>query len=283
MRIRHLAVFAILAATSHAVSANDALRFGVVPQGSPADVLRAWTPVADALTDALGRPVVAETERDIPTFEACVQAGVYDIVYMNPYHYVIFDELTGYRAVAHRANALLNGLIVVREDSGLHALTDLEGLEIAFPSPAAFAASILQRAELRAAGISFTPIYTRSHSSAYLAVARGVLPAGAGVDRTLAAFSQNNEAFEDFRFIHVTNGYTPHPIAVSPRLGPETTERVAAILTALDEMRPDALEPLSISGFQRPSAKAYDDVRALPLSIEETGINLTSEPPCPSG
>lgn len=277
--------FSILAASLllvNAALADGALRFGIVPQGSAVEVLRAWEPVAAALSEAVGRPVVVETERDIPTFEACVHAGVYDIAYMNPYHYVVFSGQPGYRAIAHRDDQRLSGLIVVRADAPYQSLRDLDGLRIAFPSPAAFAASILQRAELTAAGVAFEPVYTRSHSSGYLAVARGALPAAAGVNRTLAAFAETHEEAAQLRVVHRTAGYTPHAIAVSDQVDEATAEALAQALTGLHDRAPDALLGLAIRAFARPAPDAYDDVRALSVPPAETGINMANEPPCPS-
>ncbi len=262
---------------------RDALLFGVVPQGAPAEVLAAWEPIADVLGQALGRPVAAVTAPDIPTFEACVHAGIYDIVYLNPYHYIVFSETTGYRAVAHRADARLKGLVIVGRNSPVTSLAELDGARIAFPSQAAFAASILVRAELQAAGIDFSPVYTRSHESGYLAVARDLLVATGGVNRTFGLFTSNHPDYGLLRVIHKTEGYTPHPIAVAGWLDDVTVEKIARTLTELHFTAPETLSLLAIGRFQRPAEDAYDDVRALAMPVEETGINLQGSPPCRSG
>ena len=283
--VRFWAVFLAVFLGLSAASAQDggALRFGVVPQGPPAEILAAWQPIAAALERDLGRPVEAVTTPDIPTFEACVHMGLYDIVYLNPYHYVVFSQTTGYRAVAHRADARLKGLIIVNQDSAVTSLAQLEGERIAFPSQAAFAASILVRAELRAAGIDYTPVYTRSHESGYLAVARDLLVAAGGVNRTFGIFTANNPDYGILRVIHQPDGYTPHPIAVAPRLNEQTVAQITQTLSGLHYTDPEALTLLAIGRFQSPQEGAYDDVRALAIPPEETGINLQGNPACRSG
>ena len=76
---------------------------------------------------------------------------------MNPYHYTTFSHTAGYRAFARQKNKKLKGLIVVRKSDSATNLKDLDGSKIAFPSPAAFGASVIPRAELQAKGVSFTP------------------------------------------------------------------------------------------------------------------------------
>ena len=82
---------------------------------------------------------------------------------MNPYHYVVASESPGYQAFAKVADKKIRGIFIVRKDSEISNLEGLSGATLAFPSPAAFAASILPRSELKNRGINFTPKYVNSH------------------------------------------------------------------------------------------------------------------------
>ncbi len=53
--------------------------------------------------------------------------------------------------------------MVVRKESAIHPLHDLSGKTLAFPAPAAFAASVLPRANLANNDIPFTAKYVSSH------------------------------------------------------------------------------------------------------------------------
>ena len=97
---------------------------------------------------------------------------------------MVFHTDSDYRAIGRQSDHKLRGVMVARKDSGIEELADLQDAVIAFPSPAAFGASVIPRAELRNAGISFTPRYGRSHDSVYQAVAKGLILAGGGVTRT---------------------------------------------------------------------------------------------------
>jgi phosphonate transport system substrate-binding protein len=136
-------------------------------------------------------------------------------------------------------------------------------MTLAFPAPAAFAASVLPRAHLRAEGIDFEARYVSSHDSVYLAVARGLFPAGGGVERTFEA--TDPAVREQLRVLWTTPGYTPHAIAARPGIGGDVRERVSAALIAMaaDEVGRAALEGLKVKGFEAAANSDWDDVRAL--------------------
>ena len=162
----------------------ESMSFGVVPQQSAAKLAALWTPVLSYLSDKTDIELRFETATDIPTFERRLLQGKYDVAYMNPYHFTFFNEHRGYQALAHRNDKKIQGIVVVSKKSSITSLEELEGQEIAFPSPAAFAASLLPRGELRKKGINFTPKYVNSHDSVYKTVAKGFFLAGGGIGRT---------------------------------------------------------------------------------------------------
>ena len=267
--IPFLALFAIVIAVpcAQAAQATKPFSFAIVPQQSAATLARAWRPVLDVLSQRTGHPLKFATATDIPTFEQRLLEGEYDFAYMNPYHYTIMHDRSGYMALAHARDKRIKGIITVRKDASLNSLSDLAGLTLAFPAPASFAATVLPQAELRAQGIDFEPQYVSSHDSVYLAVSSGIYPAGGGVKRTLKSTAA--AVSEQLRVLWVTKGYTPHAIAVHPRVPAEVVKAIQATLDTLHESDSGlaALSPLSLSGFQIAVDTDWDDVRALNLGI----------------
>lgn len=76
----------------------------------------------------------------------------------------------------------LTGLLVVRSDSPIRSIQDLNDKKVAFPAPNAFAASLLIRAELAKNGVHIEPVYLKTHASAYRSVAMGTFIAAGGVN-----------------------------------------------------------------------------------------------------
>ena len=141
---------------------------------------------------------------------------------------------------------------------------------LVFPAPAAFAASILPRAALRKEGIIFNPKFVASHESVYLNVARGYYAAGGGIERT---FDMQDEAVRrDLRILWSTPAYTPHAIAVHPKLPRELALKVREALLGLND-DPSALKMLQTIGFKGVEAAQdadWNDIRQLNITELDT-------------
>jgi phosphonate transport system substrate-binding protein len=250
-----------------AESAQDSLSFGIVPQQAASKLARNWAPLLDYLGKASGMKLVFRTAPDIPEFERRVAAGEYDLAYMNPYHYTVFSAEPGYRAFAKAAGKRIKGILVVRKGSPLQDPGGLAGETIAFPAPAAFAASVLPRAYLVREGIDFSPKYVSSHDSVYRTVAKGLYAAGGGVVRTFE--SVEPDVRDELRVLWTTDGYTPHAFAAHPRVPAETMERLteAMIRSGESDEGRALLEPLSLKGFESAADSDWDDVRALGIGL----------------
>lgn len=243
-------------------SSAESLTFGIVPQQSAKKLAANWQPLLNHLSQQTGVTIKFATAKDIPTFEARLAEKQYDIAYMNPYHYTEFHELAGYEALARQKNKNLVGVIVVATNSPFMHIEELHGLTVAFPAPAAFAASILPQAELAKMGISITPQYVFSHDSVYLNVSKGFLPAGGGIIRTLNSIEPGIR--DNLRILWKSKAYTPHPIATAAHLSPEIRSALLKALLALNgsEHKP-ILAPLKFDGFEEARNSDWDDVREL--------------------
>ena len=260
-------IFAFLALTLFATyGACNTLTLGIVPQQSAKKLAETWQPLINYISEHANIDVVFKTAKDIPTFEQRLAEGEYDIAYMNPYHFVVFHDSVGYRALARQIDKRIKGIIVVDANSDIVSLDDLNGKEIAFPSPAAFAATIIPSAYLKQQGILFTPRYVHSHDSVYFKVQRGFFNAGGGIIRTFNGVDDNTRSA--LRILWESDGYTPHAIATHPRV---TDTQRDALLTALltlseDEDNKQLLKNVGFKGFISSVGEDWDDVRALGIT-----------------
>jgi len=267
-----LLIACLLCLTSFMGHAQQTLKMGIVPQHAASKIVRAWTPIANWLNDHSGLNIKIETAKNIPEFEYRLSQGIYDIAYMNPFHFVVFNEQPGYQALARQDKKRIKGIIVVRKDSGLKGLADLNGKKLAFPSPAAFAATLVTQANLKKAGARFTPKYVSSHDSVYLSVSKGLFSAGGGVLRTFNNMPDNVR--DTLQVLWTSDGYTPHAVATHPRLLPATLTKLKAAFTAIgnDAAGLKLLEQLKFkNGFLASSNEDWDDVRE--LNIDSSVIN----------
>lgn len=264
----------LLASTgSHAATPESpdkpVITFGVVPQQAASRLAKLWIPVLDYLSEQSGHTLRFLTARDIPAFEAACARGEYDMAYMNPYHYTLFRKAPGYRVFAKEKDKQIMGIIVARNDSPLAELSELSGKTLAFPSPLAFAASMLPRASLKEQDIDITPEYVSSHDSVYRAVAKGLFTAGGGIIRTFK--NTDPKIGEQLRILWTTDSYTPHAIAAHPRIDAEVTERLLEIMLTMDQDPQGAalLNALRFTGIEMAIDQEWDEIEALQMDTLE--------------
>jgi phosphonate transport system substrate-binding protein len=273
--VRRLVICALLLASTAAAAAEGPapaqLTFGVVPQQAAARLAALWVPVFDEVGRRAGVALGFRTAPDIPTFEQRLADGDYDLAYMNPYHYTVFHNAPGYLAFAHQRDKRIRGILVAPSDSPLTDIAELDGQTLAFPSPAAFAASVLPRAALREAGIDIRPRYVRSHDSVYRAVAAELYPAGGGIERTFAGTDPAVRA--KLRVLWRTDGYTPHAFAAHPRVDQALVGAVAEAMAGLDrdETGRGLLSAIGFNGIEPATDADWDDVRALGIDLLAPG------------
>ncbi len=245
------------------VVAATPLTLGVVPQQSSLKLAKAWMPLLQEVSRRSGVPLAFATAPDIPTFEERLLEGAYDIAYMNPYHYTVFHDTNGYEALARAKEVQIHGIYVVHRASTITDLAQLAGLELAYPAPAAFAASVVTQANLAKVATPGKPAYVLSHDAVYRAVASGRYAAGGGILRTFNAAEP--EVRDQLKILWTSPGYTPHPIATHPSVDEEKRDLLlqALISLAQDPAGQALLETLKIAGFEGANDADWDDVRDL--------------------
>lgn len=206
--------FCSIATTVHA---EVTYTWSVVPQFTGIAVHRDWTPLLKAIEKDTGYQFALKLYSSISSFEKGFFDGEPDFAYMNPYHAVMAKRAQGYTPIIRDGKKKLTGILVTRKDSSINNIQDLNGKEIAFPSPNAFAASLYIRALLiEQENIKFTPVYAKTHSNSYRYVLGHKAPASGGVYRTLKR--ERAEAQSYLQVIYKTPSSASHPIVVHKRV-----------------------------------------------------------------
>lgn len=230
LRLLLITLFSAKLLFSTLVHAEDKVYIvGMVPQFEARKLTAIWVPILEQLTVETGLKFKLEGAPNINEFEKKFMAGTYDFVYMNPYHFVLGNQLQGYIPLVKDGSKKLHGVLVVQKDSPIQNVAQLNGAKIAFPSPNALGASLQMRQELHDIfNIQITPVYVNTHGSVYLNVLLGDTLAGGGVGKTLQ--KQKAEYRQALRVIHKTTPVASHPIAAHPRVPSADIEKVTAAL-----------------------------------------------------
>ena len=262
-----LVAFLLSSNISYAKSeVEPVLVFGIVPQQSASKTAENWNPLLRQLSKITGYTIRFATAKDIPTFEKQLAESVYDLAYMNPYHYTVFHKKPGYLGIAKEDGAQLKSIIVTRKDSPYQKLQDLHDLTLAFPAPSSFAATVLPLIHFAKLGINVKPKYVESHASAYYFVSQGIVPAAGGVISTYETLP--DEIKSQLRIIWTSKSYTPHAIAAHPRLPKKVIGKISKALVSLNEDAEGktALAAINFKGFTSAKDKDWDDIRALHIT-----------------
>ncbi len=228
--IRLFGSLALLGVSFLTHAANYTL--AVVPQASPADTHRRWAPFAEQLHRATGQHLQLRVYHTFDEFETDLINGRVDFAYMNPYHFLMARKAQGYLPLVRDGSRLLSGQLLVRRDSPVQSIKDLDGKVIAFPDPNAFAASLYMRALLQEkAKIRFTPNFYGTHGNVYRHVILGDVAAGAGVNVTFAR--ERAEIRDELRVLYETPGTAPHPLCAHPRIPADQREAVTRAVLEL--------------------------------------------------
>lgn len=122
-----------MAAIPVAQAAEGALVMGIFPRLSAGETTTRYAPLADHLSERLGRKVALVTTKDFQSFWRGIEEQRYDIVQYNQYHYI--RSAKTYQVIAHNREFGKNtiaGVLYVRKDSGITSLAQLRGRTVLF-------------------------------------------------------------------------------------------------------------------------------------------------------
>jgi phosphonate transport system substrate-binding protein len=205
-------------------------RVGIVPQLPPREIAATWMPLLKDLGQRSGQCFVLVVAPSIPAFEQQLRAGELDFAFMNPYHQVMAHRWQGFVPLVHD-QAPLQGVLVVRNDSPVRELKDLNGATVVFPAPNAFAASLVPRALLARESIRITPNYVRTHSNVFRNVILGSSRAGGAVNNTW--LRERPEVRQKLRVLWRTPLFPAHPFSASGKVPEAVRVKVQAGLLQL--------------------------------------------------
>jgi phosphonate transport system substrate-binding protein len=133
MAMRLLWLIGALALPAAVQGADEALIQGIFPRYKATETTTMFKPLAEYLSERLGRKVTLGTAKDFDSFWREVSEQRYDIVHYNQYHYI--HSAHTYRVIAHQqefGKDAVAGALFVRKDSGITDVSQLRGRTIMF-------------------------------------------------------------------------------------------------------------------------------------------------------
>jgi phosphonate transport system substrate-binding protein len=267
----------MLSFSAFAVSAyaEDALRLGVglfQPDKEKNDAT--YRPLADYLSQKLGRKVQLRTVDSWEGLAKSLANGETDIALMGPWGYVLANNQSGAQAVAtilYDGKPEYHALIITHPGSGIDKLEDLKGRTFAFGDKGSTSGYLIPTHQLMKMGIDDAEkyfsktLYTR-HQAIETQVTRGELDAGADYDRNRnAMIEQGLIKASDSKIIWTSAPLPNDAVAVSADMLKDKAF-VARLQAALEgvgtelKKTPDLL-PAHYTGFVRSDDRHYVSIR----------------------
>jgi phosphonate transport system substrate-binding protein len=168
-----------IGASTAAEPAQAPLILAVHPFLPHAEIQKRFAPLADYLSQRLGRQVQVRVGRDYEQHIEAVGLNSVDVAFMGPASYVKLVARFGPKPLLARIEVngkpILSGYIITSVNSALHNLSDLRGKRFAFTDPDSTMGSLVPLYVLQQAGVGLKQLGAYEHLSGHKDVALGVL------------------------------------------------------------------------------------------------------------
>lgn len=261
--------------------AEDGLLMGVFPRRNATITAKFFSPLADYLSQQLGKPVTLVTAKDFKSFWKGVKEKRYDIVHYNQYHYV--KSAKDYQVVAcnvENGRDVIAGALYVRRDSGISKISQLRGHNIIFGGGRdAMMSYIVPQYLLRKGGLAGTDYKTSFASNppnAVLAVYFQQADAGGAGDVVMNLPTVTKIANPDeLKYLAVSEPIKHLPWVVRRDMPKALQQKIQKLMTGLSgsERGRDILKMAHLDGMRAANDSDYDKIRdiireALPTNNE---------------
>ena len=263
-----IALVLSVSAASTAYAAEEVYSFNVLNQRSVALTSQYWNPILMYVSKKSGVPLELKLAKTTKEANALAEQGQYHFLYTNHFFTPERDRL-GFRVIARPAGPGIRGQIVVPHDSPIKSISELNGKEVAFASPDAFASYWVPMDALLKNRVNVKVNFTNNQEAGLAQLKVGTVAAAAVNDTVIQRYARR-EGFE-YRLLWNSELYNDLCIMASSKVPPA---KVQAVREALVGMMSDpegrkvieaGAELLKIKdnlGFIAADNKDYDNYRA---------------------
>ncbi|TSB47004.1 phosphate/phosphite/phosphonate ABC transporter substrate-binding protein [Alkalicoccobacillus porphyridii] len=261
----------------------EELRVQFVPSQN-ADTLEAKAkPLEELLTAELDIPVTVSVSTDYNTIVEAMASEQVDVGFLPPTAYVLAAEQGAAEVILQAQRYGVNddgsptdelvdfylSQIVVKKDSGIESIEDLEGKKIGYQSVTSSAGYVWPAAVLIDAGLDpltdVEPVTLKGHDQAIIALLNGDVDAAASFqDARNVVESDYPEVFEDTEILAYTEAIPNDTIAVLPGMDQEWKDKIQAAFIAIgesDEGREIIKDVYTHEGYVESDDSKFETVR----------------------
>lgn len=249
------------------------IRVGFIPTEGNADIKKRFTPLTEHLHEVLGIEVEAFSASDYAGIITAMAHKHIDFAYFGPKSYTEATEKAGAQALVMELNKQgqpgYTGIIIVRKDSDMKKLSDIQGKVFAFTDPNSTSGYLVPNV-LFARDLNVKPEdyfkqvkFSGSHGASILAVKnKGVEVAATNnidLDRMI---EKGQVSMNDFRILWRSELIPGAPMAARRDL-PESLKAAFAGAMLMFNANKAGINKLQNGGYQFTTDTTYDIIRYL--------------------
>jgi phosphonate transport system substrate-binding protein len=254
------------------------LKVALLPDESPATIIRKNQALRDYLAASLGRDIELIVTTDYSSMIEAMRHGQIDVGYFGPLSYVLLKQkmpgVTPFAAKLEGTSPTYTAVLIAGSDSGVKAPGDLRGKTVAFGDPASTSSHLIPKSMLAKAGLKagddYQEVFVGAHDAVAIAVGNGNAQGG-GLSRQLFAslLESGTIKADRVKVIAESDRYPNYPWVLAADLEPAVREKIKAAFFNLKD--PSILKPLKADGFGPVKDEDYDVIRGL---VKLLGIDL---------
>ena len=252
-----LSVFAMIFAAS--AMAAQTLKVSAIPDESPTELQRKFTPLGGYLEKALGMKVEFTPVTDYAATVEGLAAGKLDMVWYGGFTFVqanIRTKGTAIPLVQREEDEKFRSVFIARAGSGITRLADLKGRNFTFGSVSSTSGHLMPRSFMLQAGINpdkdMRIAFSGAHDATAFQVAGGKVDAGAlNISVWEKLVSEKRIDTRQVSVFYTTPPYYDYNWTVRGDLDKAVIDRIRAAFLALDARNPEHAEILKLQRATR--------------------------------
>lgn len=267
-----LALLAAAPAFAQGTEVPKRLVLGMVPFHESDRLIRSLDPLAEMLSERLGRPVSATVATAPEALVEGLRSRKVDIGIFGPFALVLAEQRAEAIVIL---NSIRNGRdsyraqFIVRADSGIESLADLKGKVWAVPGLTSTSGYLFPRLALAEAGVDgltdVTVVNMVTHDATVMAVYYGDADFGTTFENAQDVLvGELPDVHEKVKVLYVTDSIPNDGVVVRKELHPDLIEEIQLALIAIGETEEGSAlltELFRVTGFVPATSERYDIVR----------------------
>lgn len=271
-----LSVFICLSGQQQHAVAAQSLILGVHPYKSASKLQKAYKPLAAYLSSVLSIPVSVSISPDYSVHVDRIGRNKIDIAYMGPASYVQLVEKFGPKPILVRqlihGKPTFQGKIIVRKDSSLSTLKDLQGKLFAFGDPKSTMSHLVPHYMILNAGVKLKGSkFLGSHDNVALAVLAGDYDAGAVKEAVFYKYEEKG-----LKVLKTTPALSEHLFVAGTHLKKPQVKKIRNAFLALYKRKDGAMIMQSIkpgiTAYGTASNKDYNNLRHILKALKKHNL-----------